>query len=328
MGEKIFSWAFIGSGRMANTAAGEILKSGRHSIAVVYSRNERSGQAFADRFKGIYTNSLEAALSKEGVDGVYVAVPQNVHFLYARRAIEAGKPVMVEKPFTVNANEAQELILLARERKVFLSEAMCMVYNPIMDEVLKAAGRLGKIESVDIRYAMATRYIIRLPRLMEASSAGGALMELGVYGVDFCNLLFDGEPEIIVESCKLKSGVDAGEKLILRYPDGAARLNISLESFAGLPRAIVNGERGRIEVPFFSAPKGFKAVIGGKAQKERLTEDGRYIFEFDEFAREVRDGREEPGKLKHGDIERTMRVMDGIRRKLGVRFPALEEDFS
>lgn len=321
--ENKFRWAFVGSGRMAGTAAAEILSSGRHTIISVYSRNADTARNIASLCDAISASELDQAVDRSDVDGVYIAVPQNAHFEYIEKCLNLGKNVLVEKPFTANLAEAEKAVKLAASKKLLLSEAMCMFQNPMMREVLDLKKDLGNITGVSVKYAMATRHLIRMPRLLDAAYAGGSLMEIGVYGVDLCSFLLKdkGSPEIKLISSRMKNGVDTEEKLELVYPGVSARLFFSLDRFFGLPKAVIKAGNGCITIPFFSAPKGFTAVIGKKKIK-RSGLEGRYIYEFDNFVRDVREGKLFPDIPSHEDILRSTALMDQIRKKLGVVFEA------
>jgi len=125
-----FRWCFIGAGSLAATVASQLNKSGRHEIVSCYTRNFEKGKEFTRKHGGTAYRTAEEAITAEGVEGVYIVTPHNAHFRYAGLSLELGKPVFCEKAFTVTADETKELISLAREKKLYLCEAMWTWFSP------------------------------------------------------------------------------------------------------------------------------------------------------------------------------------------------------
>ncbi len=130
-----FNWCFIGAGTLANIVAKEVLPSGRHRIAAVYTRNAQKCRDFAGKYGGTTCDSAEAAICAPDVDGVYIVTPHTSHYQYAKLALSLGKPVLCEKPITVTTAEAAELFALAEEKCVYLAEAMWTWFSPIAQKV-------------------------------------------------------------------------------------------------------------------------------------------------------------------------------------------------
>ena len=122
--KRVFNWCFIGAGTLANIVAKEILPSGRHRIAAVYTHHPQRCREFAGKYGAAAYDSAEAAISAPDVDGVYIVTPHTSHYEYTKLALSMGKPVLCEKPITVTAPEAAELFALAAEKGVYLAEAM------------------------------------------------------------------------------------------------------------------------------------------------------------------------------------------------------------
>lgn len=147
MGASRFNWCFIGTGKLANIVAKEILPSGRHRIAAVYTRNPQKCREFADQYGGVPYDSAKAAAGAPDVDGVYIVTPHTSHCEYAKLALSLGKPVLCEKPVTVTAPEAAELFALAEKNNVYLAEAMWTWFSPVAQKVKQwyDAGELGEL---------------------------------------------------------------------------------------------------------------------------------------------------------------------------------------
>lgn len=142
-----FRWCFIGTGKLGHQVAGQLLASGRHEIVSCYTRNMDNAKAFAEEFHCKAYGSAEEAILADGVEGVYVVTPHNAHFRYVKEALELGKPVLCEKAFTVTAEETDSLIALAREKKVYLAEAMWTWFSPAANQVKLwlMEDKLGKV---------------------------------------------------------------------------------------------------------------------------------------------------------------------------------------
>lgn len=316
--KKKFRWLYIGSGRIANITADEITASGRHQVVKVYSRNKESSSKLAKRMGGTVVNGLNGH-SLKNIDGAYIATPQGTHFEFAIKCIEYGIPVFIEKPFTVNSMEGKKIFEYAEKKGVLASEAMCMLYNPLLGIIKKESEKIGDIRRVRIDYAMAMMYLLRMPRLMSNKDAGGALLEIGVYGISFCSYLFDRMPDHISISTKMKDAVDISEIIVLQYGQTECILYVSLQVFRGFPRAEIYGDKGRIIVPKFSSPE--KIYIYKKRERNIYKNPrGKYIFEFDAFA-EAALGRKERIMQKREYTLNTMKTMDLCREQAGLIFP-------
>ncbi|MBP1585653.1 MAG: Gfo/Idh/MocA family oxidoreductase [Lachnospiraceae bacterium] len=126
-----FRWCFIGCGTLAKIVAEQLNASGRHEIVSVYARRFEASTEFANTFGGKAYKTAEEAISADDVDGVYIVTPHRSHAEYSKIAINLGKPVLCEKPFTINLKETREVIDLAREKGVYITEAMWTWFSPV-----------------------------------------------------------------------------------------------------------------------------------------------------------------------------------------------------
>lgn len=201
-----FGWCFIGCGALGKQVAEQITKSVSHKIVSVYTRRLEAGQAFASAYSGQAYTTPEKAMTAVGVDAVYVVTPHNTHYLYTRLAMNLRKPLLCEKPFTMNADEAKELFALAKEKNPYVAEAMWTWFSPIANRV-KAwvdAGELGELTKVISNYHLDVRR--HTPRLTDPNLVGGALLDSGVYPLTYLYRLF-GKPCKVECIGKLKEGV-------------------------------------------------------------------------------------------------------------------------
>lgn len=313
---KKFRWAYIGSGRIANITAKEICSSGRHEIVTVYSRNEQCAKKFANKYNCLCAKTIEEAIDRNDVDGVYIATPKHVHFEHAMMALNYGKAVLVEKPFVVNEFEGHELLKCAQKNNLYLAEAMCMRYNPIILKLGDISQKYGRPTRIHIDYAMAQKYFIRKQALTDVNLAGGALLEIGEYGLSLSNYLNANEqPQINVNVAKLSDGVDITSEITLEYQDCSTRLFTSLTHFKGFPTARLQAESWNCCLSRFSSPHVLKLTT---AEKNKTIADGRYIYEFDYIASEIRNGQTQSQIVTHHEMLNNMACLDLCRKQMGI----------
>ncbi len=321
-GTEKFRWFFIGSGSIAARTSRELISSIKHEITYIFSRNFKTGSRLADQTGAVYVNSLEEA-DFSSIDGIYIATPQNTHFELISQCLRYKKPMLVEKPFVVNMREMNQVKKLSQEHDIIITEAMCMLFNPLLKQIKEECRRLAPIRIIKINYACAMMYLLRKPRLLDKNCAGGALLEIGTYAVSFCNYILDSQLKKISVQAKVKDGVDLGECINLDYEDTKCRLYISLQAFKGIPKAVVIGEKGKLTVPWFSNPDKYFVSVNGRRRYKMNA--GKYIYEFDAFSDMVRNGcRDYDEVLKC--TEKTIRCMDILRKEMGVVFPQDKKD--
>ncbi|GFJ91003.1 hypothetical protein Prum_046450 [Phytohabitans rumicis] len=255
---------------------------------------------------------------------VYVATPHSAHYAAARICLEAGRAVLCEKPFTLDLATSVELIDLARERQLFLMEAMWMRCNPVirrLSEVV-ADGAIGEVRSVHADFSLAgpfePTHRLRAPEL-----GGGALLDLGVYPIHLAHLLL-GVPDHVRAWAKLTpEGVDENTGMIFGYDSGAlAALTCAL--VRGTPVAgLITGSGGRIELPpaFFAAREFVLHRDGAEPEVFRGSGEGTgYHHEAAEVHRCLRAHQLESPLVPHRVTLEVMRLLDDIRTQLGVSY--------
>ncbi|MET9874827.1 Gfo/Idh/MocA family oxidoreductase [Actinacidiphila glaucinigra] len=321
-------WGILATGGIAASFAEDLRElKDEAEIVAVGSRRLDSARAFADRF-GIpraYGSWTELA-DDEGVDVVYVATPHSAHRVAAGLCLRAGRSVLCEKPFTVNAVEARELADLARAHGRFLMEAMWTYCNPVVRRLteLVADGAIGEVRSVHADFGLAGPFDPG-HRLLDPALGGGALLDLGVYPVSFAHLLL-GEPDEVQAWAHLtEDGVDDNTGMLLGYDSGAmAVLSCSLTADTA-QTAVVTGSAGRIEVPAsFFHPDRFVLHREGREPEEFGAPDNGLRglqHEAAEVMRCLRAGeRESPLVPLEGSLA-VMRTLDTVRDRIGVRYP-------
>src|SRR5215469_5414113 len=242
-------WGILGTGGIARQFTRDLLLAG-HTVTAVGSRAKESAEGFAALFELPAAHpSYESLVADPSVDLVYVATPHPQHYPNAKLALDAGKHVLVEKPFTLNAAQARALVTLAASRDLLVLEAMWTRWLPHMARLreIVAAGTIGELRS------MSADHTQRLPddpghRLNALELGGGALLDLGVYPVSFASELF-GPPQSIQATATFKeTGADAQVATLFRYPGGQIATTYSASTTQGPNVAVVLGTGGRIEI--------------------------------------------------------------------------------
>ena len=322
-----FRWCFIGTGSLAKTVASQINKSGKHEIVSCYNRTKSRADEFALKYGGKAYDTAQEAMSAEGVEGVYIVTPHNSHFRYAKMALEMGIPVFCEKAFTVTAKETDELITLAKEKDVYLCEAMWTWFSASANQTKKwiDENKIGKISSADFKYHVRT--IGYKGRHTDPRLAAGALLDITVYPITYAYRLW-GKPEKITSTAVIKGGVDHSEKIVFDYPDGlTVNISASIADYHGLEKMSIKGEKGEIKAPFFHALNGVTCKKG-LFSKETFKGDGPkmnpYTDEFNAVAEDIRAGRKESAMVPLKATSDVMHIMDEIREQIGLCYDNLE----
>jgi len=319
-----FGWAYIGCGGIARTTAKEVLESGQGRIVAVWNRTRSRAEAFSQEFGGTVCNTVQDAINAPGVDGVYIAVTANLHEAYIRMCIDSKKPVLCEKPFTVNARQATDVLTYALENGVYITEAMWTWFNATAKQVKYWVhnGMLGKIKRVRCTYSfpmILSPY--KKPRHTSPELIGGALLDTGVYGIRYCYELF-GMPKEIVCQGRLSDGIDLGETITMDYDSFQADFIFSRDQNHGETFEIV-GENGSISVPMYHCARKacMKGDICGKVKDKHLL----YGTMFAKVADEIRSGNINPATISHQSTIDVMQIMDICRQQMGLKYPCETE---
>ena len=317
MTDGVFRWAFIGTGTLAKKVAREITATGRHVIATAYSRNRERLTSYCEPY-GIYPAvSIRDAADRPDVDAVYISVTNESHFEVCRQALELGKPVLLEKPFTMNAEDTEKLQQLAKSKNLYLAEAMWTwfadVPNAVKDFV--QSGKLGRIKDVYMSYcAYSVGYA---PRVSDPLLGGGALLDIGIYPITYAYRLF-GFPKSIVCNGDIENGIDIGEHIVLGYDGFDVKMDVSIIDPKG-ETMVIEGDKG------FLANPGFHYGESGVAKTDEGVEifkgQRSYAKEFDSVAEEIRSGRTESAFIPPQATLDCMRILDECRRQMNLVYP-------
>ena len=318
----MFNWGFIGYGSIAVSVAKQ-LKGSDNRIVAVYGRNTGKAEKFAKKYHAKTYQDIESFLNDEEIDGVYIATPNDSHAYYCEKCIEHHLPVLCEKPFAVNYEEAKKVIDLAKKEDVYITEAMWTWHNEVTLKVKEwiDEGKIGDIQNIKGSYAfpMADKKDTT-SRLISPDRAGGCLLDIGIYPIRYVYGMF-GMPDKIEANGRLYNGVDIEETIFMDYGSFKAELLVSFDTFKG-EKMYIEGKQGSIDIPLFHMAD--KAVL--KTDKKEKAKGGKfglcaYREEFDHMAQDIAEGRKESPYVPLNTTLDTMKMLDEIRRQLGVDYP-------
>ncbi len=310
-------WGYIGSGSIAATVAANTEKRG-HKIGAIYSRNKITAEKFGEKYEAEVFDDIDEFLNSENFDAVYIATPHTSHCEYAVKALNRKIPVLCEKPVGINEKEVSLMIETAKANETYFAEAMWTWFSPVAYEVKKWIDekRIGKIKKVKIIYAFPGMLQKPTSRVRDPKTAGGALLDIGIYPITYCYRLF-GYPKAIKCRGKIKNGIDVSDKIILSYEGFDCEISLSLYKLnEGM---YIKGEKGRIDLPIFHVAR--TVTLKSKSGKEIYTGKTDYLTEFDRCAEEIKEGKKQSDFVPFSSTAATMKIMDECRRQMKLVYP-------
>ncbi len=323
--------AVLGAGSiaraMAKTLRGMKTNGRPVELYAVASRDLARARAFAEAegFERAY-GSYEDMVKDDAVELVYVATPHSLHAQHMRLCIKHGRPVLCEKAFTGNARQAEEVLALAEKKGIFVTEAIWTRYMPSREIVnsLIADGAIGRpmMLMANLGYGIKDKERIRLPEL-----AGGALLDLGVYTLNFASMVFGDDVERMESSvAMMDTGVDHTESMTLYYRDGRVAQLTSTALAATNRCCQVYGDKGYLTVDNVNNPQVIELYDTGYSgipvQTIRVPQQiTGYEYEVEACLRALEQGALECTEMPHAETLHMMRVMDALRAQWGMRYP-------
>lgn len=321
-----FKWGIIGPGRIAQKFAEAVHKTKGASIYAIASRSTKAPDKLKYDFgaEKCY-DSYEAIAGDKDIDAVYIATPHRFHYENARTCLEAEKPVLCEKSFTVNAQEAEALFKLSQEKQVFIMEALWTrflpVYEPVRDWI--EGGEIG-----DIRHVYSTLGFIarRDPadRLLNIELAGGTVLDLGVYTSGLTQWAMHANPQQVQASGHIgETGVDETINVTYQYADGASAQLCCTFEFAPPNQLLIFGSAGMIRV-HTSFVSGTEATLERGKKEKRIKNPLKingFEYQIEAAMEAIRAGRLECPQMTQADTLGNMRALDAIREQIGLRYP-------
>lgn len=317
--------AILGAGSIARTMATTLQPLRDVTCYAVAARDINRAQVFADKFGfmhayGSYTDMLE----DPDVELVYIATPHSHHYEHIKMCLNHGKHVLCEKAFCANARQAEEVLRMAEERGLLLTEAMWTRYMPMrrtINAVIKT-GMIGRPTSLSANLGYPLEH---KERLMKLELCGGALMDLGVYVLNFASMVFGNDITGLAANCiKLDSGVDSQETIMLSYEDGRmATLYCTMVAQTDR-RGFINGTNGYIEIENINNYESIRVynlerkVIAQYAAPCQVT---GYEYEVQSAIKAISEGQIECPEMTHYDTLVIMQLLDSIRAAWDLKFP-------
>lgn len=315
----------LGAGRIAATMAKTLNGMAEAKAYAVASRSFEKAKRFAEENKVEKAyGSYEEMLADEKIDLVYIATPHSHHLEHGKLCISYGKPVLCEKSFTANAAQARELLDYAAEKKVFITEAIWTRYMPsrtMIDEVIRS-GELGEIKmiSANLGYELTGK-----ERMIRPELAGGALLDVGVYTLNFASMVLGDDVVKMTSECvKTDTGVDGQDAMILTYRDGKLAV-LHTGMWADTEQyGMIYGTKGYMiacninnidEIRIYSPDR---KLVRSMQVPEQIT---GYEYEVLACKRALEAGELECSEMPHSETLTIMEWMDQLRKDWGVKYP-------
>jgi predicted dehydrogenase len=315
----------IGTGWIAEKAAITLNGLSDCEAYAVGSRTQEKADAFAAEWNIAKAyGSYSELIADPNVDLVYVGTPHSHHFDVTREALLAGKPCLVEKAFMANARQAKEIIDLAHERNVFLAEAIWTRYQPAVGIVNKliADGRIGipRLVTATLGYSMGDK-----PRIMRPDLCGGALLDLGVYALNFVRMFTSADVIRIETQCvKSGTGMDLTNAISLLLSNGMLANVQSSAACVGDNIGVIAGTEGNLIIDNINNPQTITVNGPDRTYVETIHVPEQitgYEYQFMACRQALADGLAEPREMPHAETLYIMQLMDDLRQRWGVCYP-------
>lgn len=319
----------IGTGKMAEVMARTLKKAKGAVPYAVASRSVDRAESFAGAYGfKVYYGSYEALVRDGKVDLVYIATPQSEHYQHILMALDAGKPVLCEKPLALNERQAKMLIDYAVDRGLLLCEAMWIRFQPFANTIREtiAEGHLGEIRSMTMNmgYAIADNR-----RVADPAFGGGALLELGVCPLHFASMIFGEEvSDIAALSVNNERNCDVQDMVTLRFADGRMAQFLATTLYPTDRTAVLYGTKGTMvveNIANFEALTVYDHMRKKVLSRKRPRQFTGYEYEIEACVKAVKAGRIECAEMPHRTTLKMLNIMDFIRKQIHVEYPADSE---
>ena len=315
----------IGAGHIAEKTAYTLLRMSDMTCGAVASRSLVKAEAFASKYSipKAY-GSYEELLDDPEVDLAYIALPHSLHFGITKRALLKGKPCLVEKPFMLNAAQAKEIFRISEEKGVFVAEAIYTRYLPAVGIIRRdiGSGIIGQPRTISatLSYEMSAKERILSPEL-----GGGALLDLGIYGINFVRAYSDSPIVKVSSLCtKFPTGPDMSDSISFALEDGTVANVLTSAVCQGDNVGVIAGTKANLWMDDVNNPK----LIRIYAKHHELLDEHTVPSQISGFEYELRackdaisEGKTEPSQMPHKETLNVMEIMDSLRKEWGVAFP-------
>lgn len=321
-----FKVGIMGAGKIAGTIADTLNRLEAFEPYAVASRDIEKANAFGEEYdiEKRY-GSYEELVADPEVELIYIATPHSHHAEQAKMCIEAGKPVLVEKAFSYNAATAEEVLKLSEQKNVFAGEAMWIRFMPMYQALAEYVknGAIGQINNITCSLGYDLRHI---ERLVKPELAGGALLDLGVYPLNFIAMMYGKPPATLASTCmRLETGVDAQEVLQINFNGGQSATAFVTMMYKADNGAKLYGSKGYIEIDNINCPEAVRIYSGDGRLVSDVKQPERQIngYEYEFIA--ARDaiilGKYECEEMPHAETIRILQLTDSLRKSWKLTFP-------
>ena len=317
--------AILGPGRIARTVAPTLSALPEIECYAVASRTPGKAEAFAGEFgfEKAY-HSYEEMLQDPAVELVYITTPHSHHYEQMMLCLQHGKHVICEKAFTMNAQQARAVREMAARKGLYVAEAIWTRYMPsrrMIDEIIES-GTIGRVNTLTANLSYNIAY---KPRIMEPALAGGALLDIGIYGLNFALMHFEDDIERIESSVQMtETGVDAMETITVFYRDGRMAVLTHSIYCRSDRKGIIHGDKGYMVVENINNPQSISVYDAGDKllqYHEVPKQISGYEYEFREAVSRIREGKTESSSMPMERTIQVMEIMDSLRKEWGVVYP-------
>ncbi|RKM61999.1 gfo/Idh/MocA family oxidoreductase [Butyrivibrio sp. CB08] len=321
--------AIMGTGKIAGIMADTLKGMKGVTCYAVGSRTIENAEKFAKAYgvKKAY-GSYEELVNDSKIDLVYVATPHSEHFENVKLALSAGRNVICEKAFTLNESQAKQLFDFAEEKNLLLTEAIWTRYMPMRTKLLEVLGSniIGEptMLTANLGYNISYKDRINKPEL-----GGGALLDLGVYVLNFASMVFGNDVSDIASICTFNNlGMDMQDSITLRYANGKMAV-LNATALANSDRSgIIYGTKGYVVVDNINNPEGitvYDSEYKKLAYYKRPKQISGYEYEIEACVKAINEGWKECPEMPHSESLKIMNMMDFIRKANNIKFPSEEE---
>lgn len=317
----------LGAGGIASTMVKTVAGMKDVEAYAVAARDLERARVFAQKYevKKAY-GSYEEMLADDEVELVYIATPHSHHYLHAKMCLEAGKNVLCEKAFTVNAEQAQKLFDLAKEKKLLITEAIWTRYMPsrkMINDIIES-GVIGEVTAVTANLSYTVSHVerIRKPEL-----AGGALLDVGVYPINFASMVLGDKVKDVKATAIFQNGVDILDSIAMVFEgDRMATLQCGAREISDRMGSIF-GTRGYMQVQNINNPE--KITVFDTEHKEVASyvvpeQISGYEYEVESCMKAIQEGKLECPDMPHAETIRIMKILDDIRKSWNYEIPWIE----
>lgn len=316
-----FRWGILGTGHIAKKFAEGLRVIPDAEVTAVGSRSRESADRFAKASGAKRSHpTYEGLAADPELDAIYVSTPHPFHCENTLLCLKHDQAVLCEKPFAINASEAESMIATARDRGLFLMEAMWTRFNPVMVRLreILAQKTIGDLRIVTADFGFRADSDPN-NRLLNPALGGGALLDVGIYPISFTHMVYGGAPTEIRSLPHLgQTGVDEQSAYLFRYPDGALAVLCAAVRTVTFHEATICGTEGRIRIPDFWHPT--KMCVNDEVYAPEIVGNG-YNYEASEVMSCVRAGKTESDVISLDQTLAIQQNLDEIRAAWNLRYP-------